>query len=66
MTTIDACEMAQDILRLTDDGDDLADQDHLLILRAVNGTLTNAGYDEFARLHARVTAGTYSREGRHG
>lgn len=64
MTTIDACEMAQVILHVTDGGDELADQDHLLILRAVNGTLTNAGYDEFIRLHERVLAGTYSREGR--
>lgn len=62
MTTIDACEMAQVILHLTDDGDELADQDHLLVLRAVNGTLTNEGYDAFVRLYERVVAGTYRKE----
>lgn len=55
-------QKAQDILRLTNDGADLADQDHLLILRALAGTLTNDGITAFHRLHARVTAGEYGKE----
>lgn len=64
--TPDLNTMAQDILRATNDGDDLADQDHLLLLRVAAGTQTNAGYDAVRRLHERVMAGTYGKEERHG
>ncbi len=53
------CNMAIDILQVTDDGDNL-DPYHLWILQAaVNGHLTDEGESLFSEIHAQCTSGEY-------
>ena len=53
------CDMAIEILRATNDGDDLAPVDLKLLETAVNGWLTEAGEVAFYDLHSRVSGGEY-------
>ena len=52
-------DLALEILKVTNDGDDL-DNKHLFLLQeAVNGHLTDEGKEAFETLHEKVMAGTY-------
>lgn len=65
MTTNEACDMVIDILRLTNDGDDMTPYDLKITECAVNGLLTPEGEEYFKALHERVKAGQYERKVRH-
>lgn len=51
------CEMACEILRTTNDGDDLAPEHLKLVELAVNGFLSEKGETKFYQLYDRVKAG---------
>lgn len=51
------CDQAIEILRATNDGDDLTPHELLLVQCAVNGGLTEQGQASFARLLQRCRAG---------
>src|SRR3989339_1482135 len=55
------CDVACEILRNTDDGDDLVPPDLKLVELAVNGHLTEIGMQAFMELHRKVMEGTYKR-----
>ena len=54
------CELAIEILRKTNDGDDLHPNDLYLVECAVNGFLKEPGQAVFEQLHSDVMAGTYA------
>ena len=56
-----ACDMACEILKLTNDGDDLEPSDLKLTESAVNGVLSDKGKAVFEKLHERVTTGIYTK-----
>jgi hypothetical protein len=58
-TTSGVCGLACDILRKTNDGDDLAPGCLALLELAVNGDTNEAGEKAFATLHACVMDGSY-------
>lgn len=51
------CDIAIEILRLTNDGEDLAPKHLALVELACNGNLSLAGETAFAELHQSVLAG---------
>ena len=53
------CELAIEILRNTNDGDDLEPRDLKITEMAVNGHLNEAGEEYFKELHRKVIAGQY-------
>ena len=55
------CELAIDILRATNDGNDLAPEHLKLLEIAVNCPLGVKALQSFRRLHREVTSGTYAR-----
>ena len=57
METKERCDLACEILEKTDDGDDLDPRDLKLVESAVNGFLTEAGYQAFKELHQNVLKG---------
>lgn len=60
-------EQASEIIRRTNDGDQLAPQDLYLVECAVNGRLNDCGMATFADLYANVTKpGGYTRPWFHG
>ncbi len=58
---MNACEMAIEILRKTDDGKDLCLRHFWLVENAVNGLLNDRGNDEFCKLHEQVVAEEYKK-----
>ncbi len=60
------CDMACDILRLTNDGNDLDPLQLGYLEAAVNGLLTDEGLKVFAGLHKLVTSGQYKKPPFHG
>lgn len=60
------CQMATEILRMTNDGDKLDARDLNLLEGAVNGFLNEEGYKKFRELHAQVVEGNYTRPWLHG
>ena len=58
--------MAIEILQETNDGNDLGPQDLYFLQSAVNGLLTDAGIEEFRKLHKIVKAGEYKMPWFHG
>jgi len=57
METHERCDLACEILQKTNDGDDLDPRDLKLVENAVNGFLTEAGYQAFQELHQKVLNG---------
>ena len=53
------CDLAIDILRKTNDGDDLHPNDLYLVECAVNGFLTEKGQHAFDKLHSDVVFDAY-------
>ena len=66
MDTSTRCDMACDILRKTNDGDTLDPKDLSLLEGAVNGNLSEYGYQVFSDLHDRVMNDKYARPWFHG
>ncbi len=66
MNVGERCEMAIQILRMTEDGNKLDARDLSLLEGAVNGFLTAAGYEKLAELHKQVVNGTYKLPWLHG
>ena len=60
------CQMATEILRMTNDGDSLDVWDMKLLESAVNGFLNEAGYQKFKELYSQVIAGDYTLPWLHG
>lgn len=60
------CEMAMEILRMTEDGDKLGTRDLKLLESAVNGFLTETGYRKFTELYNQVIEGSYKLPWFHG
>jgi len=60
------CEMAIEILRKTNDGNDLCPRHLWLIENAVNGKLNDRGQEEFKELYEKVISGKYQRPYFHG
>lgn len=60
------CDMAIQILRMTDDGDKLDARDLKLLENAVNGFLNEVGYEHFTKLYTQVIKGNYSLPWFHG
>jgi len=59
MQVSERCSVACDILRLTNDGDNLDLLDLKVVENAVNGFLNEEGYAYFMDLHKRVLSGKY-------
>ncbi len=59
MERAEICNMGCEILRGTNDGDDLSPNDLGLVEMAVNGECNEGGLIAFRDLHERVVAGTY-------
>lgn len=57
MESTERSNLAIEILQKTNDGDDLDPQDLKLVEMAVNGFLTEAGYQAFNELHQKVLKG---------
>ena len=57
METTERCNLAIEILQKTNDGDDLDPRDLKLVESAVNGFLTEAGYQAFKELHQKALKG---------
>lgn len=55
------CDMACEILRATNDGDNISPNELYLLQEAINGNLTDKGYEMFADLHKRVKEGSYAK-----
>jgi hypothetical protein len=66
MNISERCEMAMQILRRTGDGDGLDARDLYLVESAVNGFLTEAGYEKFTELHKQVVDRAYRLPWLHG
>ncbi len=62
----DTCNKACDILKLTNDGDDLDPMQLSYLESAVNGFLTEEGLKVFNELHRLVTTGQYKKPPFHG
>ena len=60
------CQMATEILRMTNDGDKLDARDLNLLEGAVNSFLNEEGYKKFRELHAQVVEGNYTLPWLHG
>ena len=60
------CDKACDILRRTNDGNDLANEHLSLLQAAVNGHLTEEGLTAFEQLHGTVLQGKYKKPDFHG
>lgn len=60
------CDKACDILRLTNDGNYLANEHLSLLEAAVNGFLTEKGQAAFDKLHDTVLQGKYKKPAFHG
>ncbi|MBA7710597.1 hypothetical protein ES703_119542 [subsurface metagenome] len=65
MTTTGTIDMALEIIRQTNDGDDLSPGDLALVESAVNGFLSESGEIAFQELHKKVLEG-YSPPWFHG
>ncbi len=65
-TTKSNCDKACDILRRTNDGNDLANGHLSLLEAAVNGHLTENGLTAFDKLHSTVLQGKYKKPDFHG
>jgi len=61
METKERCDMAIEILRATNDGDQLAPQHLNLVQEWVNDNLNESGEDLFKDLYAQIKAGTYKK-----
>jgi hypothetical protein len=57
MDVHERCEIACEIIRATNDGDDLAPEHLKLVEMAVNGFLNEKGWQAFKDLHEQVKAG---------
>ena len=57
METTERCDLACEILKKTDDGDDLAPRDLKLVEMAVNGFLNESAYQAFKELHQKALNG---------
>jgi len=60
-TTQSNCDKACDILRRTNDGNDLANEHLSLLQAAVNGHLTEEGLTAFDQLHSTILQGKYKK-----
>lgn len=60
------CQMATEILRMSDDGNKLDARDLNLLEGAVNGFLNEKGYEKFKELHSQVIEGNYTLPWFHG
>jgi len=65
METKERCDLACEILRATNDGNELAPPDLKLVEMAVNGFLNDKGWEAFKELHRKVKAG-YKKPWFHG
>lgn len=59
-------EMALEILKKTNDGEDLCLRHYWLVENAVNKKLNNRGSDEFKKLYQTIISGKYKRPFLHG
>lgn len=60
------CEMACEIVRRTNDGDQLAPEHLRLVENAVNGFLNGLGKEKFRELYEEVLSGRYRKPFFHG